>query len=364
MRAVLLILSAWAVATPVAAQTAPTPYDQGVAARRAGDTVRAADLLAQAVRDAPESSDARMQYGYALLALGRLREADSAFSEALRIAPAYDDARVGRALVAEREGALDRARAQVAPVAADNEEANALRQRLARTGDARRWALDADASATRVGDGQPDWRQLDVQLGYRADSGARIAGRIEAARRFDRGDVYGEVRGEVAVGPGNSVYLLAGATPSADFRPRWQLGAGGRARLGKSAAPTVLTLDARHADYRSGRTTLINPGIEQYFAGGRAWVTLRSINLVSDGKLLSGALIRGDLLANDKLRLFVGAANAPDVDQGIVSRTRSLFAGAAVELSPALALRLSVARDRPTIGASRIGLSLGMTVRF
>jgi len=176
--------------------------------------------------------------------------------------------------------------------------------------------------------------------------------------------VYAEVQGEVAVGSGNSIYLLAGATPSADFRPRWQLGAGGRTRLGKSAAPTVLTLDARHADYRSGRTTLINPAVEQYVAGGRAWVTLRSINLISDEKLISGALGRVDLLASDELRLFVGAANAPDIDQGIVSRTRSLFAGAAFEISPVLALRLNVERDRPTIGADRIGMSLGTTVRF
>ena len=78
-----------------------------------------------------------------------------------------------------------------------------------------------------------------------------------------------KLRGETPVGAGGSVYLLAGGTPGADFRPRWQVGAGGRARVSGGATPTVLTLDLRHASYRSGKTTLINPGIEQYLFGGQ-----------------------------------------------------------------------------------------------
>lgn len=364
MRPSLLLLGALAAAAPLSAQNQFTPYDLGVGARRAGDGERAAALLAQAVREAPGSADARIQYGYALLALGRLQDADREFAKALRLAPSYDDARTGRALVAERRGGIGRARALIAPVAANHAEANVVRQRLASAAAVPAWALDADAGATRVGEGQSDWRQLDIQLTHRGDGGALLAGRIEAARRFGRGDAYGEVRGELPAGAGNSVYLLAGTTPSADFRPRWQVGGGGRARVVNGAAPTVLTLDTRHADYRSGRITLINPGMEQYLNGGRAWLTVQSINLLSDGKLLSGVLGRADVLASDKLRMFAGAANAPDLDQGLVSRTRSLFAGAAVEISPGLGLRVSVARDRPTVGANRTGLSLGTTVRF
>lgn len=364
MWTVIRLLASLGLATPLAAQTAPTAYDEGVAARRAGDTGRAVALLEQAVRDAPDSADARVQLGYALLAQERLDAADSAFREALRLAPAYDDARIGRALVAERQGATERARALVAPVAADSDDANALRRRLATVRPEGRWSMDIDGGLTRVGRGQPDWRQLDAQLSRRLDRGAQIAGRVEAARRFDRKDVYGEVRGEILVGADNSVYVLAGGTPGADFRPRWQAGAGGRARINGGAAPTVLTFDARHASYRSGKTTLINPGIEQYFGGGKAWLTLQSINLIDDGDLLSGGLARLDVLASDRLRLFTGGANAPDVDQGVVSRTRSLFAGASLRLSDTVDLRVSVSRDRPTIGANRTGLSAGAKVNF
>lgn len=364
MRVPIWLLGSLVAATPLSAQTAPTTYDLGVAARRAGDAVRAVALLEQAVRDAPQSADARVQHGYALLALGRLDQAESAFGEALRLAPDYDDARVGQALVAERRGAIDQARALVAPVAADHEDANVLRRRLASVRAERRWSVDVDGSATRVGRGQPDWRQLDIQLSHRLNGGARIAGRIEAARRFDRSDVYGEVRGEVPVGTGSSAYLLAGGTAGADYRPRWQVGAGGRVRVNNGAATTVLTLDARHASYRSGKTTLINPGIEQYLTGGRAWITLQSINLIDDGDLLTGWLGRVDVLAGDRLRLFGGAANGPDVDQGIVSRTRSLFAGASVGLSKSIDLRISVSRDQPTVGADRTGLIVGTTVNF
>lgn len=364
MRVRIWLLFSLVAATPLSAQTAPTAYDLGVAARRAGDAVLAAALLEQAVRDAPQSADARVQHGYALLALGRLDQAESAFGETLRLAPDYDDARVGQALVAERRGALDQARALVAPVAANHEEANILRRRLASVRAEHRWSMDVDGSATRVGRGQPDWRQLDVQLRHRLDSGVRLTGRIEAARRFENIDVYGELRGEVPAGAGGSVYLLAGGTVEPDFRPRWQVGAGGRVRINGGAAATVLTLDARQASYRSGKTTLINPGIEQYLAGGKAWLTLQSINLVDNGDLLSGGLGRVDVLAGDRVRLFGAAANAPDIDQGIVSRTRSLFGGASVELSEAIALRVSVSHDRPTIGADRTGLSIGTTVNF
>jgi len=364
MRVSIWLLFSLIGSPPLSAQTATTAYDQGVAARRAGDAVRAAALLEQAVRDEPQSADARVQHGYALLALGRLDQAESAFGEALRLAPDYDDARVGQALVAERRGALDQARALIAPVAANHEDANVLRRRLASVRAERRWSVDVDGGATRVGRGQPDWRQLDVQLSHRLSGGARITGRIEAARRFDRSDVYGEVRGEVPIATGSSTYLLAGGTAGADFRPRWQVGAGGRVRVNSGAVPTVLKLDARHASYRSGKTTLINPGIEQYLAGGRAWITLQSINLIDDGDVLSGGLGRIDVLAGNRLRLFGGAANAPDVDQGIVSRTRSLFGGVSVELSEAIDLRVSVSHDRPTIGADRTGLSIGTTVNF
>lgn len=368
-----VIIGLWAALAATmqgAAQTAPltpTPpstYEQGVAARHAGDAAGSAVLLQRAVREAPGSADALVQYGYALLALGRLREADQAFSEAVRIAPTYDDARVGRALAAERLGAIDRARALVAPVSATHSEANALRQRIAFAGADQRWALDFDASATRLRSGQTNWRQLDAQLAHRLRSGARLAGRIEAARRFERNDIYGELRGEWPVGRGDSIHLLVGGTPSADFRPRWQIGAGGRVRINERAAPTVLMLDVRRAHYRSGGTTLFNPGIEQYLAGGRVWVTLQSVNLVSDRKLVMGASGRLDVLATDRLRLFGGAADAPDVDQRILSRTRSLFAGAAIDVSPMMKFRISVSGDRPSIGADRTGFSLGATVRF
>jgi len=364
MRFLACALLSLTVASSLSAQTSISAYDQGVAARRAGDAARAVTLLEQAVREDPKSSDALVQLGYALLALGRLDDADRAFAEALRLAPAYDDAKVGHALIAERRGEFERARALVATIAPDHEEGRALRQRLKGAGAVSRWTFDADASLTRVGAGQPDWHQLDLQLTRRMDDGSRLYGRIESARRFDLTDIYGEMRGERPVGEGGSVYLLAGGTPDAHFRPRWQIGGGGRLRLKGDRAPTILTLDARHADYRSGATTILNPGIEQYFAGGRAWVTAQSINLLQDGNFSSGWLARIDVLPTNDWRLFGGAANAPDAEQGIVTRTRSLFAGASVDLGKATGLRISVSRERPDLGGDRTGVSLGSTVRF
>jgi hypothetical protein len=77
----LPLVTSLRVCSPLSAQI-PTPaYDQGVAARRAGDASRAAPLLEQAVREVPVSADAQVQLGHALLEVGRLDESDRAHGE-------------------------------------------------------------------------------------------------------------------------------------------------------------------------------------------------------------------------------------------------------------------------------------------
>ena len=106
MRIILSLLACTLAASPLSAQTAPTAYDQGVAARRAGDNGRAIVLLEQAVREVPDSADAHVQLGYALLAQGRLDAADLAFGDALWLAPLMNDVCIGQAHRAERRGAV------------------------------------------------------------------------------------------------------------------------------------------------------------------------------------------------------------------------------------------------------------------
>ncbi|RST30692.1 YaiO family outer membrane beta-barrel protein [Sphingomonas ginkgonis] len=332
---VLLLVSAALAAAPLPVTAVdPTAYDRAVAARRAHRPEDAVQLLEPLLAAEPGNVDARVQYGYALLALGRSDAAAAAFTEVLRRAPGYADARDGLALARRR-------RAEVVP----------------------RWRLDLDAGTSAVR-GQPDWRELDGQLRYQLDARTALTGRIEATRRFGLDDTYGEVRVDARVSPRVDLYASAGGTPGADYRPRWQLGGGLAARLTDGGRATVLTLDARAARYASGRVETLVPGVQQYVAGGRAWVTAQWINLFADGRHRSGLLGRGDVQASERLRLFAGAARAPDTSEGIVTRVTTVFGGVAATLDPRHELRLSAAHVDQSLGPSRTDLSLGLGVRF
>ena len=67
-------------ASPAMSQV--SDYDRAVAARLADDPALAVSLLEPWLAERPDDADARLQYGYALLALGRFDEAEAAFQAA------------------------------------------------------------------------------------------------------------------------------------------------------------------------------------------------------------------------------------------------------------------------------------------
>lgn len=345
---------------------APT-YEEGVAARRAGDTARAISILRQVTAAQPENADAHLQLGLALLAAGKLDDAEASFRRTLAIAPAYEDASIGLARVAQRRGDRAAALQALEPVSPANGDAAGLRSQLAADTPANyRWQLNLDTSYSALeGNGQPDWKEGTFQLRYQATEDTALAGTVEASRRFGATDVYGELRVDHRFSDETRFYVSAGGTPNADFRPEWQIGAGGSTRLRGGANPTGLTLDARQAHYRAGDIQTVTPGIEQYLAGGKAWATGRWINIFDEsGKRRSGWLARGDVLASDRLRLFAGLSDAPDVSEGVVIDTFSLFGGISYDLTERSTLRLSVAHEDRAQGTDRLQFGLGMGWRF
>ncbi len=371
----LLVLALLAGAVPASAAQAPadsaqTLYDRGVAARLGGEPERAVDLLARAAAAEPANADVRLQLGLALLAAERLDEAEAALRETLRLAPAYEDARIALARVARRRGDLAAARAELERVNPANGEAAALRAELAQ-GDARGprlpspWQLDLDGSYSALSSGAPDWREASVQLRRQASESTAIAVRVEHSRRFGLDDTYGEARVDHRLAGGGNFYLSIGATPNADFRPRWQAGAGIAARVRGGPSATLLTLDARQARYRSGDIQTVSPGVEQYFGGGRFWATGRLINIFDEaGRHRLGWLGRGDFQIRPDLRFYAGLADAPDTSEGVVVDTFSLFGGLSWDVSRQTTLRLSAAREDRESGPDRVQLSTGVGLRF
>jgi YaiO family outer membrane protein len=365
----MLTAAAVAVPAPATAQAGGDPYAEAVSARRGGDPARAVELLRRLLVAEPENADAHLQLGLSLLALGRLEEAEAAFRRTLAIAPDYADARIGLARVAQRRGDRQGALALLEPVDPANREAGELRSALGRSGGTGtampgQVQVDLDVSYAQLDGPAQDWREGSLRV--QAPLGARTAAAalVEVSERFGRTDVYGELRVDQRVGSGGGVYLSLGATPDADFRPEWQIGGGGFARLRGGRNATVLTLDARQARYASGDIQTINPGVEQYLSD-RFWVTARWINIFDeDGDYQAGWLLRGDFLPTQRLRLFAGAADAPDTSEGVVIDTFSLFGGVSYDLTDRVTTRVSVAHEDRETGADRLQVGLGVGTRF
>lgn len=338
-------------------------YQDGVIARHAGQPAEAARLLEQWLSERPNDADARLQYGYALLDLGRTGDAERAFLEVLRLAPDYADARIGLARIAQRRGDEAGARTWLRTLRADNAEANVIQAQLTKARGSR-WNIDMSATLSDVHSGQPDWREASGQISWQASGVMSMRGRVESSQRFGLNDIYGEAQVVRRLSPGFSAYLIAGGTPRADYRPRWQIGGGASAATHGGTNPTVFSIDLREAHYNSGRITTIQPRVEQYVLAGRAWLTGSLIALIDGRQAHVGTLGRIDVQASTRLRLFGGASNAPDTSEGAVTRATSLFLGVDALLTKRQILRFSLARTNQNVGASRTEFTLGAGLRF
>lgn len=348
----------------VSARPAPVGYEAAVAARLAGEPRQAIELLEPIVAGEPDNVDARLQLGLALLALQRFDEAERAFRDVLALAPGYTDASLGLARIAQRRGDLVAAQRILAVLDPSSAEVIALSRQLRTVAD-RKWRIDADGSFSDTGGGRADWYDGALQLRYRASERTTYQSRIEAARRFGLTDIYGEVGVERRPSDRAAIYVVAGGAPDADFRPRWLLGAGGSLKITEGGSATVLTLAAQQASYRFDDVQTLNPGIEQYFAGGRLWVTARYINLLDEnGDYRAGYLVRGDGLATAKLHLYAGYSDAPDTSEGVVIDTRSVFAGLSFDANERTTFRLSLAHEDRDPGVRQWRIATGVGWAF
>ena len=311
-----LLLAAWTL--PLCAQAGPSAYDRAVAARQADRPRDAVALLEPWLADHPGDVDARVQLGYALLSLGELDRAESEFRRVLATSPDYRDASDGLAAIARR-------RAEPRPQ--------------------RGFVLVEGAIDTVAGSAQ-DWNELGIALS--APLGERDTLDLGANwyRRFgiDNTSLSGLWTHRAA----DDLWLRLGglATPEAVYRPKVALTGGLDYRVTGGADPTVLSLDARWEEFPLQQIWTIAPAATRYFGGGRFSVTARASGVVAEGdRLRIGGLVRGDYVPSDRTRFFLGAGAGPDTELGVVTNTRSLFAGGEVAVSGRISLTGSIARE-------------------
>lgn len=187
-------------------------------ARRRGDWREARVLLEKLVEEEPRNADAWLQLGYACAAGDDAYAARAAFTRALEIAPSYDDAKLGLAQLAYRQGDLPEARLWVGRISSErwnDPEVAELRRRLSPAPAVRVGATVAHSELTQ---GLEDWNEAELWVSLR-DGRRSVGASIQAAERFGRSDVYTELR----LGGANERTawgVALGVTPDADFRPR------------------------------------------------------------------------------------------------------------------------------------------------
>lgn len=310
-------------------------YDRAVTARLADNPALAASLLEDWLAENPDDVDALVQYGYALLALGKLEDAEFAFQKVLRQAPEYADAAQGLALIAERRES----------------------ERVAGRG-----FLLVEGALSNPGGGQDDWQELGVLASLPVGTRTTLDLGGTWYRRFGTEDL--ELGVLATHRSTENLWLRAGAsvTPNADFRPATGISAGFDFRI---ASGTIASLDSSWQSYPVQDVWTVRPGITQYFGGGRFAVSLHGRIVAADGEDVQvGGTLRADYLPIARTRLFIGAAAGPDTDLGVVRDTTSIFAGGEFPLTQDLSLTGSIAQEWRENGfdrtEGRIGVKLSL----
>jgi len=232
-----------------------------------------------------------------------------------------------------------------------------------------RWQLDMDGLRSNLSDGLEPWNEGAFRLGYRVSPSTTVSAAAELSERFGEFDAYFEGRLDHLFTPTLAGYVLLGGTPDADFRPKYQIGAGGSARVSPGVdsllGPTIAAIDLRQAEYETGGIQTVSPGLEQHLFGGRLWLTGRWINTFDpDRRRTGGWLVRADVQVINRLRIFAGLSDAPDISEGQVLETFNTFGGLVLDLDENISLRASVAREDRDKAYDRTVFGIGMGVRF
>lgn len=405
----LCLIACLAPAFPAAAQTAAELYEEGVTARREQRFEDAVAVLQRAAELEPGNADVHVQLGFALSAMGNGSEAQAAFARALDIAPGYQDARFGLAQIAFRSGNADEARQLVEVVLQaqpDNAEAVALLSSIERAEMARadaatargpaqaprepappapaqvpegrqqaalnaampkKWRLDIGSEFSDLTGARPSWSDSSIALAYRIDSRSTITGRTRLATRFGRTDVQIEARLDQAFGSGLSAYGLLAATPDADFLAEFSIGGGASWRAIKGSnswGALALTVDLRHDVYAGNDVTTVSPGVQVFLMDERLGISARWVHSRDNaGTAANGYVLRGDVVATDRLRFFAGYGDAPEISEGALVQARSMFTGMSFDLTDSVTVNASYAREERD-AFDRKTLGLGLSVRF
>ncbi len=331
-----------------------------------GETARARKLIDPILAEYPDNGEVLALSARIALAAGDNRQAEAQFQTIVAHDRSNTEALVGlgdaRRAGGNESGAREAYRQALLlqPNSAD------VRQRLAAT-TPRKWRLDVGSEVSDLSGGRTSWTDNAVSLSYRLSPQTTVAGRLRLATRWGRTDTQFEARLDQALTPDLSVYGLLAATPDADFLAEFSVGGGASWRaIGRRNdwGPLFLNVDVRYDLYPESKVTTVSPGLQYFLLGERLGISARWVHSQDDaGVSVDGYVLRGDIVATDRLRFFAGYGNAPEISEGAPVEARTIFTGLSLDLKEDVTLNASYAHeeraafDRDTFG-------LGLSLRF
>lgn len=358
------------VAGPATAQDATVAADREAAqaALAAGDFARAREILQGLLAASPDNADLLRRLAAAQAADRDLAAAQQTIDRALALAPEDADIQLARANILLWRGNLDEARKQAGVVAARRpgypglaeftaaaaalEDTQRPRVRSVSVGQSVSRAKFAMADATTwttqhaaivLGLNELDRATLEIEREDRSLVDTRLAGRLD----FSAGQ--------------HRIFLTGSATPEADFRERWSLGAGAELRL---ADRTELLAGLRHADYRFDNVTVLRLGLRQRLTPSLT-VTGETIQLFGGGEgYRFGGSLRADVTPVSGPSFFVIGAMYPDAEVDGTRQLRSVAAGTVIALGSGFSLRLAGEYENRKDSYERIGANVGLVWSF
>ncbi len=345
----------------------PACWETGSQLRQSGDFQQAEQLLEACLRDRPNDADALVQLGFARLAQSDWDGAESAFSNALQLAPDYEDASLGLARIAYFRGNYDSALERLAaldPTRADVAELTAAVERARAAANARSqypWRVDIAYSQSSLTGGLPDWSLISVALGRQVSDRSTLTALVSSAERFELRDTLAQVRLDHRLDTGLLTHIAIGGAPDAIFSPEIRLLAGVEGEL---TAQTRASLGVSLARYASGNVATFTPALNHSVADGAVRLGARAILLRDEsGAFRSGWSVGADWDAADRVGLFVTYTDAPETSEGVTLDVRAAAAGVAYQINDRTRLSLSGVHEMRS-AYDRTGLSLSLSRRF
>lgn len=232
-----------------------------------------------------------------------------------------------------------------------------------------RWHLSSSVSfSTFARQRREPWYETFHQATHFPTESIAVHGRIEISHRFRKTDTYLQGGVDARVMPWLTAYLHLGGTPGANFREQVAVLGGGSIRLlqgGHWLGGSLAVVDAKYTRYRTGPVRTVAPGIQQYFAGGRIWLTAKWINTIAeDDRYRVGWSVRADGMVTDRLRTFAGASAAPETSENITIDTRSYFGGVIFDWTETVAVGIDYLYEDRRGSYVRSATTATLRIRF